>query len=324
MTRFPHTMQAAAIDRFGDPVRVRSLGVPEPGADEILVRVESAGVGVWDDFEREGGFAKIYGTTSRFPYVLGSDGAGTVAAVGRDVTRFKPGDRVYGMSLATSKGFYAEYAPVKAEHAAPVPAGVPIEQAGAMAVDAITALRGLERLSLRMGQSLLIFGSSGGVGHLALQLARRMGARVLAVASGDDGVQLARRLGADAAVDGRKDDVVAAARAFAPEGLDAALLTAGGEAAQRAMEAVRQGGRVAYPHGVEPEPQVPARLSAEAYDGEPDAEAFERLNGLIERGPFEVHISRTFPLNRAAEAHGMLHEHHLGKLALRPQGSSSA
>lgn len=318
MIRLPDTMKAAAIEEFGAPVRIRSLEVPEPRPDEILVRVETAGVGVWDEFEREGGFARIYGGQARFPYVLGSDGAGTVAAAGRDVSRFKPGDRVYGMSLASSRGFYAEYAPIKADHAALVPAGVPLDQAGAMAVDGITALRGLERLAFRPGEWILVFGASGGVGHLALQLARRMGARVLAAASGPDGLALARSLGADAAVDGKNEDVAAAARAAAPQGLAAALLTAGGEPAQRALQALRPGGLVAYPHGVEPEPKVPPTLQAEAYDGEPDPEAFRRLNALIESGPFVVHISKALPLERAAEAHALLHEHHLGKLALKP------
>lgn len=316
----PKTMRAAAIDRFGgiETIRIRTLPVPDVGPGEILIRVEAAGVGVWDPFEREGGFARMMGTTPRFPYVLGSDGAGTVVAVGRNVTRFREGDRAYGMSLATSRGFYAQYAAVKAEHASRIPANLPTNQAGPMPVDAITALRGLDVLALRPGESLLVFGASGGIGHLALQLARRMGARVLAAASGDDGVALARRLGADAAVNGRAEDVAAVARAFAPRGLDAALLTAGGDAAQRAIEAVREGGRVAYPNGVEPEPRAPRGVTVTAYDGDPDLEAIERLNRLIEAGPFEVHVARTFPLEQAAEAHRALEEHYLGKLALRP------
>jgi NADPH:quinone reductase-like Zn-dependent oxidoreductase len=83
-----------------------------------------------------------------------------------------------------------------------------------------------------------------------------MGAQVLAVASGEDGVALAKKLGADAVVDGHKDDVVAAAKQFAPEGLDAALLTAGGEAAEKAVSTLKKGGRLAYPHGVEPADQI--------------------------------------------------------------------
>src|SRR5580658_7245782 len=101
-------------------------------------------------------------------------------------------------------------------------------QAAAMAVDAVTALAGLDTtLGLKNGESLLIVGASGGIGHLAVQFAKRMGARVLAVASGDDGVAFVRGLGADQVVDGYKEDVLAAARQFAPDGLDAVLLTTG-------------------------------------------------------------------------------------------------
>src|SRR6478672_247331 len=110
------TMKAAAIDRFGgvDTIKMQRLPLPEPDPDEILLRVESAGVGVWDPYEREGEFAKMFGTKPKFPYVLGSDGAGTVAAVGAQVRRFKEGDHAYAMALANPKGgFYAEYAVVK-------------------------------------------------------------------------------------------------------------------------------------------------------------------------------------------------------------------
>jgi NADPH:quinone reductase len=321
--RNPRTMQAAAIDHFGgaDTLHVETLDVPKPKPDEVLIHVETAGVAEWDPFEREGGFAKMMGTTPTFPYVLGSDGAGTVAAVGKMVKGFKKGDRVYGMQLGSSHGFYAEYAPVKADLVSKVPEKLSTDQAGVMPFDGITALRGLETLDLRPGQSLLIFGASGGIGHLAVQLAKRIGARVLAVASGDDGVALVRRLGADAVIDGRKEDVGAAARQFAPDGIDAALVTAGGEAAQKAVDAIRDGGRVAHPNGVEPVPSVRQGVTRTAYDGDPDPEEIQKLNRLIEAGPFEVHVDRSFPLNQAAEAHRAVEKHHLGKLALRPNGS---
>lgn len=278
-------------------------------------------MGAWDPFEREGGFAKLSGIEPEFPYVLGSDGAGTVAAVGPRVGRFLEGDRVYAVAVANAKGgFYAEYVAVKEDEASPVPEHLTTEQAGALPVDGITALRGLDdTLGVKEGESLLIFGASGGIGHLAVQLAKRMGARVLAVASGDDGVELARRLGADAVVDGHKDDVAAAARAFAPEGLDAVLLTADGRAAEEALGALRKGGRAAYPNGVEPEPQTRPGVTIQGYDGTPDRPAIEKLNRLIESGPFEVHVARTFPLEQAAEAHRALETHYLGKLALRPR-----
>src|SRR5688572_17147686 len=219
------TMQAQAVDRFGGvgDMSLRTIPVPEVGPDEVLIRVESAGVGAWDPFELEGGFAKLMGIEPTFPYVIGSDGAGTVAAVGEKVTQFKPGDRVCGMNLASGKGFYAQYAVAKAENVLRIPGKLTTEQAGVLPVDAITALRGLDdTLGLKAGETVMIFGAGGGIGHLAVQLAKRMGARVFAVASGADGVELVKRLGADAVVDGRNEDVAAAARRFAPQGLDAA------------------------------------------------------------------------------------------------------
>jgi NADPH:quinone reductase len=318
----PNTMRAAALDHFGgiETIAMQTLPVPEVGRDEVLIRVESAGVGAWDPFEREGGFARRFGTNETFPYVLGTDGAGTVVRVGEKVNGFKEGDRAYASVLANPKGgFYAEFAAVKADYVSQVPGNLTTEQAGVMLSDALTALQGLDDLMrLKPGEALLIFGAGGGIGHLAVQLAKRMGARVLAVASGEDGVALVRRLGADKVVNGRKDDVAAAARAFAPAGLDAALVTAGGEATDRALTTLRAGGRVAYPHGVMPEPKVGPGVRVSNYDVRIDQEAIAKLNRLIEAGPFEVHVARTFPLDQAAAAQRALAEHYLGKLALRP------
>lgn len=139
----------------------------------------------------------------------------------------------------------------------------------------------------------------------------------LVVASGQDGVALARRLGADATVNGRKDDVAGAAREFAPAGVDAALLAAGGEPAERALATVRAGGRGAYPNGVEPEPRPRPGVTVRSYDGTPDAEVIAKLNRLIEFGPFVVDIACTYPLEQAADAQRALGQHYLGKLALR-------
>ncbi len=150
-----------------------------------------------------------------------------------------------------------------------------------------------------------------------MQLAKRMGARVLAVASGRDGVELVRRLGADAAVDGKRGDVKRAARDLAPDGLDAALVLVHGESLDPALAAVREGGRIAYPNGVSPAPSAPDGVTLLAYDGEPSPDAFERLNRLIAAGPFHVEVGRVYRLDEAARAHREIGKHHLGKLALR-------
>ncbi len=314
-TNLPATMKAAVLDRFGGPdeFHVDFLPVPKPKPGEVLIQLDVAGVGVWDPDIREGEFKP---GKPRFPYVIGNDGSGTVAAVGKSVSRFKVGDRVYAYTMAV--GFYAEYVAVDEDYVASIPSGLNAAEAGALGADGITALRGLEdQLQLHSGQRLLIYGASGGIGHLAVQLAKRIGAAVLGVASGADGVDLVQRLGADHAVDGHHDDIAAAIRAFAPDGLDAALVLVNGRELDDALALVKQGGRVAYPNGVEPEPKAPEGVTLLAYNGDPDRQAFDRLNALIGTDPFHVELGRTYPLEEAARAHRELSEHYLGKLALR-------
>jgi NADPH:quinone reductase-like Zn-dependent oxidoreductase len=314
------TMRAVAIDEFGgiEKMKPRELPLPEMATDEILVRVETAGVGVWDPFEREGGFAKEFGMQVSFPHVLGSDGAGTVEEVGDEVHNLKRGDRVYGINIMNPKGgFYAEYTVIKANNAAMIPPALSTRDAGVLAVDGVTALDGLDKtLQLKTDESILILGASGGIGHLAVQLAKRMKARVLAVASGRDGVEFVKRLGADKVIDGHREDILKAAHEFAPKSLDAALLTAGGKAAEQAVAALREGGRAAYPNGVEGVPRARDGVKVMSYNGEPDPHTFAKLNELIDGGPFEVHIARTFKLEDAAKAQQALDDHYIGKLAL--------
>lgn len=311
----PKNMKAAVIDRFGGPevLHVATISVPELSEHEILIRVNMAGVGVWDPWMREGG-----ASSRSFPLVLGSDGAGIVTAVGPNVDRFKIGDNVYGYGYDNPKGgFYAEYAAVSENNVALIPANVKSTEAGALSVSGITALRGLEELGLDRGQSIMIAGASGGVGHVALQLAKLKMARVLAVASGKDGVDLVRHLGADRSVDGHDANIVDAVMDFAPGGLDAALVFVNSEDLEKALKQVKKGGSIAYPNGVEPEPKGPAGVKVHSYDGLPSPDAFERLNGLIAKGPFRVQISRTYPIDETAQAHRDILKHHIGKLALR-------
>jgi NADPH:quinone reductase-like Zn-dependent oxidoreductase len=314
-TTIPDTMKAAAIDRFGGPevIHTQTLPVPKLGHNQVLIRLDTAGIGVWDPYVREG---ELGGESTRFPLVIGNDGAGTIVAVGDEVQRLAPGDRVYAFTM--NGGFYAEYVAVDEDDAAPIPPKMKTEEAGALGADGITALRGLEdQLELRSGENLLVFGASGGIGHIAVQLAKRIGAKVLAVASGPDGVELVKRLGADAAVDGKRDDIAEAIRSFAPDGIDAALVAANGKGLDEALGFIKQGGRVAHPNGVEPPPKAPAGVMVIAYDGEPDHDAFDRLNRLIGDGDFHVELDRVYDLDEAERAHRELGQHHLGKYAFR-------
>jgi len=321
MATIPTQMRAIAIDSFGgvEKLRLQTLAVPTVDAGEVLIHVSYAGVAVWDPIEREGIFAEMMNIQPRFPMILGSEGAGEVVAVGPGVTKPGVGDQVYAVGFLNPKGgFYAEYVAVNADLTQPLPPSMNAEQASTYAVDAGTALRGLDDvLKLKSGESILIFGAGGGLGHLAVQLAKRMGGKVLAIASGSDGVELCKRIGADVAIDGRADDVVAAAKQFVPRGVDTALLAAGGPAADKALTTLKSTSRAAYPNGVEPIPKPPAGITAAAFDCDPQPELFARLHRLVGSAPFTVHVAKTFPLEQAADAHRMLDTHYLGKLALK-------
>jgi NADPH2:quinone reductase len=311
-------MRAAAFDHFGGPevVQIKTVPVPDLEPDEILIEVYMAGVGSWDPDLVSGEFSD---TAAKFPRVIGSDGAGTVKAVGDNVRRFEVGDRVYGWGFGNPKGgFFAEYAVVSQDDAAPIPANLSFEEAAVLAVDGITAMNGLDAAGVKKRHAVLIFGSNGGVGHLAVQLAKLSGATVFAVASGDDGVGLAKELGADGAAEGHAGDLVAQIQRAAPKGgFHSALVFAGGEGWKGALEAVKKKGTVAYPHGVEPAPMPPSSVELRGYDGEKSRKAFERLNSLVARGPFRVVISKVFPLEQTSEALRAVQLHHLGKLAIK-------
>jgi NADPH2:quinone reductase len=312
----PTRMKAAAMDRFGPPsvIHTETLPVPKLGKNQVLVRVANAGVGSWDPALADGSFQDV---KPRFPRVLGSDGAGTVVRVGSGVERFAVGDRVYGWGFGNPKGgFFAQYAAIDEGNLAAVPASLSLGEAGALAVSGITALQGLEELELTRGKRIVVFGASGGVGHVAVQLAKRLGLRVFAVASKADGVNFVRRLGAEEAAEGHEKTLVRQLREFAPKGLDGALVLAGGRGWKNELELIVRGGAVAWPNGVEPLPIVPKGVARRPYDGESSRAAFDRLNELIARGPFQVKLAKVYPLDATAQALRDVQRHHLGKLAI--------
>lgn len=319
------TMHAVTIDAFGgaDSLQPSIRDRPAPGAGEVLVKLAYAGVGPWDRMEREGMFAKMSGKPGNFPKTLGMEGAGIVAAIGSGVERFHEGDQVYAIAMQgpAGGGFNAEYVAVDAAHVGRVPAGLGLDEAGAMPIAALTALQGVDDiLKIEHGESLLIFGASGDLGMMAVQFAKRRGARVLAIAAGDDGVAAVRELGADAALDGTTADVAAAATAFAPDGLDAVLAFAGGPALEVAIAAMRAGGRVAFPNGIEPVPAERPDVTISPYSMELVPGSIEKLERAIDAAPFSVRVAQVFPLDRAAEAQEALSRHRVGKLILQMDG----
>jgi NADPH2:quinone reductase len=312
----PNTMKAVAIDRFGPPdvLQPHTMPVPKVGAGRVLIRVDTAGVGGWDARIRGGSWAE----NDRFPQIPGTDGSGIVVAVGARVTRFQPGDLVIGFNYPDG-GFYAEYVAVAAKNVARKPERLDIVEAGAVPIIGLTALQGVDdTLELEKGENVIIHGASGNVGMIAVQFAKRRGAGVLATASGKDGAKFVRRLGADAVVDGKTDDILEAARDFAPDGVDAVLAFTGGKQLTRCIDALRKGGRVAYPNGIEPAPRKRRGIKITAYDGLPGPRQYEQLDRAIEEAKLEVPIAKAYPLRKAADAHRHVEKGHvLGKIVLR-------
>lgn len=314
-------MDAMTITRNGgvDAWRWAGMPVPVPGPDQVLVRVLSAGFGHWDVLEREGRLGPAGLPAPQFPFVGGSEGAGTVVDVGHRVRRFREGDRVCGLVplRAPRHGFHAQFTIVDADHLWPVPARLPLQQAAALPVDGGLAMHAVDdALRVTSGAAVLVVGASGGIGHMALQFARLRGARVLAVASGADGQALAERLGADMAIDGRRHDLTTTLRIFAPDGLDAALLTAGdARIARRAVDALKPGGRIAWPHGVSPPPPR-ADIAATGFGARAGIAHVHAACRTIERGPFHLHVGTQMSLGRIADAARALAGHHLGRIVL--------
>jgi NADPH2:quinone reductase len=281
-----------------------------------LIAVDTAGVGRWDADAREGFFAS---RKPHFPLVLGYDGSGIVAKVGSRVRRLKVGDEVYSYNWENPKGgFYAEYVTVPADKVAPIPRRLDLQHAGAIPITGLTALQGIDdALGLKKGETVIIHGASGGVGTLAVQFARLRGAKVFATASGKEGVELVRDMGARTVVDGKRVDIDDQVRRFAKDGVDAVLALAGGDALEKCLNALRLGGRVAHPNGIEPAPRKRRGIKLIRYDGIAGVREFDRLNAAVQAARLRVPIAESYPLPRTSKAHERLAEGHVvGKIIL--------
>lgn len=241
-------MKAVLLTAAGGPemLRVKDVPVPElPGPEYLRVRLRAAGVNPVDyKLRLKGGYHP-----ERLPVILGCDGAGVVDKIGNQVNRFKPGDEVFffnGGIGGPEPGNYAEYTVVHQDYAARKPANLSMEEAAAVPLAWITAWESLiDRARLRAGQSALIHAGAGGVGHLALQLAKSLGARVAVTVSGADKAALARRLGAEVCIDYREQDFVQAILDWTQgQGVDVVLDTVGSETFCRSFGATKIYGQI--------------------------------------------------------------------------------
>ena len=315
----PTTMRAAAIDRFGPPdlLALRTVPTPSPGPREVLIELYAAGVGIWDAQIRGGSWAEGH---THFPKILGMDGAGVVVAVGSRVEGVRLFEEVWAYEYDESRsGFYAEYVAVNAEHVGRMPPQLGLLEAGAAAVTGLTALQGIDdHLAVGHRETVLVFGASGAVGTLAVQFAKRHLAHVIGTASGAGAETLVRELGADHVIDARADGVADKLRRLAPKGLDAVLALAGGDALERCLTLLRDGGRVAYPNGVEPVPRPRSGVRTIAYDVEAPRRKWDDLARATEEARLRVPLAAVYPLEQARRAHERIEQGHvIGRVALR-------
>jgi NADPH:quinone reductase-like Zn-dependent oxidoreductase len=310
------TMRAITQDRYGglDALRLADLERPSAGDGEVLVGVHAAGLdrGVWHVMTGLPYLIRLVVPTLglRGPKapVRGMDLAGRVEAVGRGVTRFRPGDAVFGWS---DTGSYAEYVAVPEDHLAAKPAGVGFEQAGAVPISGLAALQGLRDVGeVQPGQRVLVIGAAGGVGSFAVQLAKAFGAHVTGVGSAGQ-LDLVRSIGADDVVDYAREDVTDGTRRW-----DLILDTAGHRSLSRLRRAltprgtlviVGSEGRGRWMGGFDRQLRA---LALSVFVGQhlrmlsstPGQEDLQTLAGLIEAGQVTPVLDRTYPLAETPEA----------------------
>jgi NADPH:quinone reductase-like Zn-dependent oxidoreductase len=290
-------------------VRQRSLGGPEvlgiveiprpsPGPTEVLVRVSAAGVNPVDWKTRARG-----GFLGEPPFTVGWDVAGVVGDVGRGVTRFEPGDRVFGMPrFPHEAGCYAEYVTSPSRQLAATPESLGDVEAAALPLAGLTAWQALvETADVQPGQRVLVLAAAGGVGHLAVQIAKARGAHVLGTARAEKHAFLAE-LGVDEAIDYTTEVVAERARE-----VDIVLDLVGGDSSLDALPALRDGGTfVSVPSSAGLDALLEAATGRVRVTGilvEPDRAGLETLAELVRRGDLGVEIAATFPLEEAAKAH---------------------
>lgn len=290
-------MKAVIINQYGDESVLNYTGVnrPEPKEDEVLIKVHAAGVNPIDWKIRDG-LGEMFGL--KLPVVLGCEIAGTIEEAGAGVQNFKPGDAVYAF-LGSATGGYAEYAIAKAVDIALKPESLDFENAAAIAVGALTAWRAMfETANLTSGQRILITGASGGVGTMAVQLAKAKGAFVIGTASSRN-EEFVKSLGADEFIDYTKQDF-----ADVVKDVDVVFDTVGGDTLERAFQTVKNGGFLVTT--VQPPSEDKAKqygIKAVMVSVQPSGERLKQINQLIDAGELKTHVETVLPLSQVKRAH---------------------
>lgn len=300
-------MRAAAFSEFGGPEVLRLMEVPTPraGPGQVRVRVRAAGVQPYDCAVRAGWTPP--GVPAGFPRIPGNEFAGVVDEAGPDVSVARPGDEVIGFGQLNA---YAEYIVVPADQVTAKPAGMPWEVAGGFSAGAQTAHIALEELAVGAGDTLLVHGAAGSVGTVATQLAVGRGATVLGTAAEANHDYL-RSLGATPIAYG--EGLAERVRRAAPDGVDAALDGAGGDALTVSLALVADRSRILTLVEHEKAASLGVRVTPPARS----AARLAELAALHAQGRLRVHVRGTYPLDRAADAHReMATGHGRGKVVI--------
>jgi len=297
-------MRAVLIHETGGPevLRLEEAARPEPQDGQVLIRVHAVSVNPIEWKHRRGLIAK------QLPAVLGSDVSGTVEVSRAD--GFAVGEDVFGLAAS---GGYAELATAAADRIASKPAGISHEQAAAIPVAGLTAWQALfDHAGLQPGQTALIAGAAGGVGHFAVQFAKHAGARVLGTGSSRNR-DFVLGMGADEYFDYTQQDV-----AEVLSDVDVAFDTVGGKTTESLLSTVRSGGTLVTIAGAPPEQAAAQRgVRAERFGMNPNSQQLARIADLMTAGEVQVEIAETFPLAEAAHAHALSEAGHTrGKLVL--------
>jgi len=318
-------MKAAYIKRTGPPENISydELPPPTPGPTQCLVKVGAVAVNPVDTYIR-GGMIQM---PLPSPFIVGCDLAGTVVEVGPGVTAFEPGDRVWGSNqgLLGRQGTFAELCAVDECWLYPTPAGVSDEQVAALALVGITAHLGLVRhAELQKGETIFVHGGSGGVGSTVVQMAKAIGARVIATAGSDRKAELCRKLGADFVLHYNTQNVEAELKRLTPAGVNVWWETLREPDFDLAVGALAARGRMIIMAGREARPPFPvgpfyvkgATLSGFVMfmaTPEEQRDCAEDINRWLVEGKLRANIDRLLPLSQAAAAHRLQEESTIGK-----------
>lgn len=323
VNRIP-AMKAAFIEATGPPEAIRHDDLPEPrpGETDVLVRVGAVALNPIDTYVRGG----LVAMELPIPFVVGCDLAGTVEEVGPSVTRFRPGDRVWGSNqgLLGRQGTFAELAAVDECFLYPTPEDVSDADAAASALVGITAHLGLVRCAgLRDGETLFVNGGSGGVGSMVVQMARAIGVRVIATAGSDRRVEKCKQLGADVAINYRTADVAEAVSEAAPDGVDVFWETRREPDFDTAVGLLARRGRMVIMAGRAARPEFPVgpfyvkECSLHGFamflaSPEEQQECAADINRWRAAGVLKANIDRVMPLAETAAAHRLQEENTIG------------